>query len=129
MFSKKTEKPYVKFTQQERRLAVRITPDKTLDVQWQKKRLEVLDLSVTGISLKGIQKVVGDKITLDLAFSDDTFSGEAEVVKVDADNTIHCHFEDISEYQQESIYQYILELQKQRIRKQQTARRNSLLSN
>lgn len=116
MFSRKKSKPFVKFDREERRMAVRIQPDQNLKTILKEKRREVMDISTTGIAIQDISIPVGTKVTLRLELPHNTIQVHAKVVKDDG-CCCHCIFIDLAEGQTEQLYQYILEVQKSRIRK------------
>lgn len=118
MFSKNSDKPYVKLASDERRSAVRITPDSHLRALFQGNELQVFDLSATGVAIAKIAVEVGQVISLQMKLPDKELTLQATVVKHDQRST-HCRFSNISDEMEDDLYHYILDVQKSQIRGQQ----------
>jgi len=128
LFFKKKRTPIEKFTYHSlnKREAFRFEFDSEmfLETRFKNKKMYIINLSATGISFKnqGFSPGDSDMIKLKFEFTNNTtavlMNLEIEIIKIDDKNICHGIYKNCPEKKKETIHKYILEKQKEKIRKE-----------
>lgn len=106
----------------ERRRAYRVhpAPDDPIALSVAGRTVPVRDISAGGLSFADAGWVAGDRerIVFRLPNRDTEVATDLEVVSVDADGLVHGRFLDLDSKTEDAIHLYVLERQKQEIRRE-----------
>jgi len=118
---------------EDRRMSFRISPsnDAPVSFSFGNKSVNVINIGASGLCFKNNGFTQGEShlIELELPGRNTNIAAILMVIEIDDQNVCHCLFKEMHDEAVEEIHQYVLEQQKEYIRKQKEAAKKIPLPN